>query len=168
MFLLWLKRPPPPPPPPPSGVMIAAKKDLLAEEVNLPEAKGEVIFSKITLANSHPSINKYSLTVLHEAIKILYSYSFLFEWCGTDEGSSGVRSREAVLRNKHPVTAGTIVKTFLKSTKQNVTTVNHVSFCLTKIVAVVTINLKLFLPLVVLFYRSFFGAPKPKPSEPKR
>ena len=36
------------------GVMIAAKKDLLAEEVNIPEAKGEVIFSKITLANSHP------------------------------------------------------------------------------------------------------------------
>ena len=34
--------------------MIAAKKDLLAEEVNIPEAKGEVIFSKITLANSHP------------------------------------------------------------------------------------------------------------------
>ena len=70
--------------------MIAAKKYLLAEEVNLPEAKGEVIFSKITLPNSHPSINKYSLTVLHEAIKILYSHSFLFEWCGTDEGTNGV------------------------------------------------------------------------------
>ena len=36
------------------SVMIATKKDLLAEEVNIPEAKGEVIFSKITLANSHP------------------------------------------------------------------------------------------------------------------